>query len=50
MSYICMGGHAMLKNYKAPVDYDNNYIDNDGLYRFNEEKEPFKWVSGWIYT
>lgn len=53
------GGHLEvwvpdgLKICKALVDYElhgNNYIDQDGWYRFNEEKDPYKWAAGRIYT
>ena len=53
------GGHLEvwvpdgLKICKALVDYElegRNYIDKDGWYRFNPEKEPCKWASGRIYT
>jgi SAM-dependent methyltransferase len=53
------GGHLEvwvpdgLKICKALVDFelnDENYIDKDGWYHFNEEKSPYKWASGRIYT
>ncbi len=42
-----------LKICRALVDFEDkgdNYIDEDGWYRFNPEKEPCKWASGRIYT
>jgi hypothetical protein len=42
-----------LKICKALVDYEvegNNYIHEDGWYRYNPEKDPCKWASGRIYT
>lgn len=42
-----------LKICKAFVDAelnDDNYIDKDGWYRYNEEKDPCKWASGRLYT
>ena len=53
------GGHLEvwvpdgLKICKALVDYElhaENYIDKDGWYQFNEEKDPCKWAAGRIYT
>jgi SAM-dependent methyltransferase len=38
---------------KAFVDAEvesNNYIDRDGWYKFNPEKDPCVWASGRIYT
>lgn len=37
----------------ALVDYETkgiNYIDKDGWYKFNPEKDPCKWASGRIFT
>jgi SAM-dependent methyltransferase len=42
-----------IKICKAFVDAeisDNNYIDRDGWYKFNPEKDPCVWASGRIYT
>ncbi len=38
---------------KALVDYEihgENYIDEDGWYRFNVEKDPCVWAAGRLYT
>ena len=42
-----------LKICKAFVDAEiknNNYIDMDGWYKFNPDKDPCVWISGRIYT
>lgn len=42
-----------LKICKAFVDAElngNNYIDEDGWYRYNPEKDPCKWASGRVFT
>jgi len=42
-----------LKVCKALVDFELhgvNYIDKDGWYRFNPEKDPYKWAAGRIFT
>ncbi len=42
-----------LKICKALVDYElhgENYIDKDGWYQYNEEKDPCTWAAGRIYT
>lgn len=41
-----------LKIAKAFVDAENgnNYISEDGWYKFNEERDPCKWASGRIFT
>jgi SAM-dependent methyltransferase len=53
------GGHMeiwvpdAIKICKAFVDAEvsgNNYIDLDGWYKFNPEKDPCVWASGRIYT
>jgi len=30
--------------------HDDNYIDKDGWYRYNPERDPCKWASGRIFT
>ncbi len=42
-----------LKICKALVDFEvhgQNYIAEDGWYRFNDEKDPCKWAAGRMYT
>ena len=42
-----------LKICKALVDYEtrgDDYIDRDGWYRYNPEREPCKWASGRLFT
>lgn len=42
-----------LKVCKALIDYelnDDNYTAKDGWYRYNPEKNPWKWASGRIFT
>jgi len=42
-----------LKICQAFVDaelHDNNYIELDGWYRFNPEKDPCKWAAGRLFT
>ncbi|QQE12445.1 methyltransferase domain-containing protein [Planctomycetota bacterium] len=42
-----------LKIAKAFIDAElgnNNYIEDDGWYRFNPEKDPCMWASGRIFT
>lgn len=42
-----------LKICKALVDYElhgKNYIEKDGWYRYNPEKDPCKWAAGRLFT
>jgi SAM-dependent methyltransferase len=42
-----------LKICKTLVDYElygKNYIDKDGWYRYNPEKDPCKWAAGRLFT
>lgn len=42
-----------LKICKALLDYEltgENYISRDGWYRYNPNRDPYKWASGRIYT
>lgn len=42
-----------LKILKALLDYElyrDNYIHLDGWYRYNSERDPYKWAAGRIFT
>lgn len=42
-----------LKICKALVDYElngENYIEKDGWYRYNPERDPYKWAAGRLFT